>query len=273
MNKKFVFLDIDGTLVNFNSVIPNSAVKALNKAKANGHKLFVCTGRQMSMIYPWLLNNIKFDGIISSSGAYVTAQGKEISHHIIDYDKQCELIDFFHKNNIPFCQQTNSRMAIEDRNFERTFTYFEEHGMSRKRFSEIFIDLVKCPNAKEIDDTEKFMYFDAKRNVMSMSNEIDSYFHTVRFTFNNLDDTCGEITCSKTSKATGIQDVLQYYKMPQSCSVGIGDSDNDAEMIEYCNVGVAMGNATNELKEKADMITDEIDKDGLYNAFQRLGLI
>lgn len=49
------FLDIDGTLVDFQGKLADSALKALETAKSNGHKLFVCTGRQRSQIYPWLL--------------------------------------------------------------------------------------------------------------------------------------------------------------------------------------------------------------------------
>ena len=55
MNTKYLFLDIDGTLVGFDGVMPSSALEALKKAHENGHKLVICTGRQLSQVYPWLL--------------------------------------------------------------------------------------------------------------------------------------------------------------------------------------------------------------------------
>ncbi|MBQ3421298.1 MAG: HAD hydrolase family protein [Romboutsia sp.] len=44
-------------------------------------------------------------------------------------------------------------------------------------------------------------------------------------------------------------------------------------MLEYCNVGVARGNGGSEIKAMADFITDDVDEDGLYKAFEKLGLI
>ena len=55
MDCKYIFLDIDGTLVDFQGMLADSALTALETAKSNGHKLFVCTGRQRSQIDPWLL--------------------------------------------------------------------------------------------------------------------------------------------------------------------------------------------------------------------------
>ena len=75
MNTKYLFLDIDGTLVGFDGVMPSSASEALKKAHENGHKLVICTGRQLSQVYPWLLKEIPFDGLILSGGAMVINEG------------------------------------------------------------------------------------------------------------------------------------------------------------------------------------------------------
>ena len=69
LSKKYVFLDVDGTLVDFKSRVADSAVSALKQARNNGHKMIIATGRQKSQIYPWLLEKVQFDGIMASSGA------------------------------------------------------------------------------------------------------------------------------------------------------------------------------------------------------------
>ena len=56
------------------------------------------------------------------------------------------------------------------------------------------------------------------------------------------------------SKATGIQKVLDYYHLDQDDTYAFGDGENDLEMIDFCRVGVAMGNACDVLKEKANTI-------------------
>ena len=65
------------------------------------------------------------------------------------------------------------------------------------------------------------------------------------------------------SKAVGIQKVLEYYNLTKDDTYAFGDGINDLEMIQYCHVGVAMGNAVKELKDVADLICRRIDEDGL----------
>ena len=61
MKQKLIFLDIDGTLLPPGEMlIPQSTVEALHKAHANGHKLFLCTGRNLRMTQPLL--DYGFDG-------------------------------------------------------------------------------------------------------------------------------------------------------------------------------------------------------------------
>ena len=55
--------------------------------------------------------------------------------------------------------------------------------------------------------------------------------------------------------------------------MAFGDGDNDLEMMDFAEYGVAMGNATPALIAAADTVTDDINSDGLYNAFKKLGLI
>ena len=70
MKQKLIFLDIDGTLLPPGEMlIPQSTVEALHKAHANGHKLFLCTGRNLRMTQPLL--DYGFDGAVCSAGGYV----------------------------------------------------------------------------------------------------------------------------------------------------------------------------------------------------------
>ena len=70
MKQKLIFLDIDGTLLPPGEMlIPQSTVEALHKSHANGHKLFLCTGRNLRMTQPLL--DYGFDGAVCSAGGYV----------------------------------------------------------------------------------------------------------------------------------------------------------------------------------------------------------
>ena len=67
-NSKLVFIDIDGTLADENHVVPESARIACKQAQANGHKLFICTGRSVPKIERSILD-LGFDGVVSVAGA------------------------------------------------------------------------------------------------------------------------------------------------------------------------------------------------------------
>ena len=56
-------------------------------------------------------------------------------------------------------------------------------------------------------------------------------------------------------------------------TIAIGDGFNDILMIEYCNIGVAMGNAKDEVKKHADIVADRVEDDGLYKVLKELNLI
>lgn len=75
MKQKLIFLDIDGTLLPPGEMtVPASAVEAIRQARANGHKVFLCTGRNLRMTKPLLAYG--FDGFVCSAGGYVAVMGK-----------------------------------------------------------------------------------------------------------------------------------------------------------------------------------------------------
>ena len=55
--------------------------------------------------------------------------------------------------------------------------------------------------------------------------------------------------------------------------MAFGDSDNDIGMLKYADIGIAMGNASDNLKAVADMISEHVDDEGFMKAFKKLQLI
>ena len=82
----------------------------------------------------------------------------------------------------------------------------------------------------------------------------------------------GEITSIGISKAVGLRHAAEYFHVPMSDTIAFGDSANDIEMLEAAEISVAMGNGAPSAKEAADLVTDDIDEDGIANAFRKLGL-
>lgn len=83
----------------------------------------------------------------------------------------------------------------------------------------------------------------------------------------------GDLGVKDITKANAIEHLLKYLGADRKDTIAFGDAKVDIPMLEYCEIGVAMGSGGEEIKKMADMVTDDVDKDGLYKAFERLNLI
>ena len=76
--------------------------------------------------------------------------------------------------------------------------------------------------------------------------------------------------CKGTNKATGIDDVIKHYGIDISEVMAFGDGGNDVEMLRHAGVGVAMGNASNEVKKYAKVVTESVDNDGVARILRQI---
>lgn len=99
MNTKLLFLDIDGTLTEpGNNDPPASALDAVRKAQANGHRLFLCTGCSLVMLKPLL--QYAFDGYVASAGGYVVCDGEVIFDRPMKPEVFRLAMDCFERNHV-----------------------------------------------------------------------------------------------------------------------------------------------------------------------------
>lgn len=79
---KIIFLDVDGTLMDYENRLPASAVGAVHRARENGHRVYICTGRSKAEVYPELWD-IGPAGMTSGNGCYVEDHGQVIPHQTV----------------------------------------------------------------------------------------------------------------------------------------------------------------------------------------------
>ena len=82
-----------------------------------------------------------------------------------------------------------------------------------------------------------------------------------------------DVVANGISKASGVEHVLEHENLKPVNAMMFGDGPNDMEIFDYVGLKVAMGNATPELKEKADYVTGTVEEDGIFNALEELGLV
>ncbi len=272
MSTKYIFLDIDGTLVDFNCTMPQSCECALRMAQKNGHKLIISTGRFIGQIYPWLLEAVPFDGIISSSGAIVHYGGECIYSKFFSRDDLAYLSDCFNRAGAYSCRQKRMHLVSDEQNLKGIYDVFGRAGVAKESVESLMGD-VEIADMNSLDNVEKVIYYDSKYTLDEMRKLLGNAYNIDPFSFKDMPSTCGEVNLAVVNKAHGMAELLKYVGADVRNSIAIGDAGNDITIIRAAGVGVAMGNATDEIKAAADVVTDPIDKDGVYNAFANLGLI
>ncbi len=273
MTPKFVFLDIDGTIVDLDGQMPESAARALEEAQSRGHQLILCTGRQRSQVYPWLLSRIPFDGMISCAGANVYVGEKRIFHATVPQERLARLIEYFRRENIGYGLQTEGAFVTEAWCEQKILDLFQSLGRSAEDIRVLFGGTTVDAHTEMRTDVEKAIYVRSGRSLETVRGEIGDYFTVLRYSFGEVDEENGEVTITGLNKTSGIQAYLEYHHADRADTIAIGDGENDMDMLEYAAVGVAMGNAAPHVKQCADVVTDHINQDGLAKAFAKLGLI
>lgn len=274
MNTKYVFLDIDGTLVDKGGMIPDSARKAIMIARANGHKIFVCSGRSRCEMHDYILE-VGVDGIVGSAGAYVELDGKMIYHRPMTESMNQRLLDYFESREMCIFIETNDDLIVNDIGLAYVENYIRECVAKNEPYDKAFFDL-SVPLSKIMEPAKlsinKLLYVTTKYNPEDIKRDLQDEFTVVDSAI-ALPGNSGELSEPGMHKGRGIDIVVKYFNADVKDTIGIGDGENDMEMLRSAGTAIAMGNGKPMLKEIADYVTTDIDKDGIWNAFEHYGLI
>lgn len=107
MRKKIIFLDVDGTLTDYENHIPASAAEAIRKARANGHRVYLCTGRSRAEIYDELWA-IGLDGMIGGNGCYAEEHGRVLFHQTLSAAQCRAVVDWLRDRERAFYLECSS---------------------------------------------------------------------------------------------------------------------------------------------------------------------
>lgn len=280
-NSKILFFDVDGTLVNFHKVLPDSARRALKAAQRAGHKLVLCTGRSEAEVYPFLMD-FGFDGYIFGSGAHVMAGGKEIGRHVFGAERMQRVMTMLNRGNVPMLIQMAHVGIISPNALEsfRRYRLFHVNAQESvydvitRAIGEIEVDVARGLYADHYPDADMVVYTGAPFT----RDEFGDWLAPVnlRVTASSLepgDPSAGEITRIGVDKGTAIDELIAAVGADRSDTIAFGDGPNDLEMLETAGTSVVMGNGVAEAKALADWVTDDIDDDGIAKAMVHLGLI
>ena len=280
MRRKIIFLDVDGTLIDYDNHIPESAVLAIRRAREKGHLVYVCTGRSKAEMPPEIWD-IGFDGMIGGNGSYVEHEGQAVLHQLIPRDVAKRLVGWLQERGLEFYLESNNGL-FASRGFREAArpvlrTYILGKGANpeevvNKEAEEALHGLVYGGELYR-DDLNKVSFI-----LKSYQDHLDSkvaFPELQAGTWGGKGEHAlfGDLGVKDFTKAHAIEVLLKYLHADREDTLAFGDAKVDIPMLDYCQVGVAMGNGGAEIKAMADLVTDPVSQDDLYNAFEKLELI
>ena len=277
---KIVFLDVDGTLINYEAKLPASAAKAVDLARANGHKVYICTGCSKAEILQ--RNLCDLDGMIGGNGAYVEDNEQVVLHQGLTKEQTKAIVDWCNERHLGFYLEANSGMYCNDYMLEQGPATMIKYGQgkgadlskataSANSFVNSFIHL----QGEDLyrDDVNKISFI-----LSTYQDHLDSKvdFPTLEAnTWGGKGELAlfGDLGPTGITKKTAIEALLKHLGADVKDTISFGDAKIDLSMFDLCAYNVAMGNGGPEIKAAADYITTDVDDDGLWNAFKHLELI
>lgn len=273
MTYKLICLDMDGTLLSDDKEVSDKNKEAIKEAHDRGVKIAICTGRVFaSAKYYAHLLGIKAP-IIASNGAYIREKDKDevIYSSTLNAEECKKILDTTKKYDFKVYFNTFDTI-ISSKPYPKGYTYLE---MNNDVPEDMKIRLHVNPNLEEefIKRNNEILKaiciskdFDslkrAKDDVMKLND-----FEVVSSLGDNF-----EIMKKGISKGNAVKVLADFYGISRDEIICMGDGENDLSMIEYAGLGIAMGNAPDYVKEKADYVTDSNDKDGVAKAIEKFVL-
>lgn len=257
-----IFFDIDGTLIgNDSPIIPESAKEAIQEARRRGHICMINTGRSQKLVGEELTGQTEFDGLILGCGTMILYRGEILLHKSFSREEARRIIEGLRKYEIDACLEGSEDNFCEPD--ERMFTEVF------RRFIHRFDSLHYRPMEEAPGYFDKFYaYADRKEKMEGFQAEFSELLDFV-----DRKEGYYEIMPRGYSKASAMRRMAERLSIPMSRTAAIGDSSNDLPMLACAGVSIAMGNATEDVKEMADFVTTAVEEDGIRNALRWLGAV
>ncbi|NDR54073.1 Cof-type HAD-IIB family hydrolase [Actinomyces sp. 432] len=275
---RIILLDVDGTLVTYTNMLPDSAVRAVRRARAAGHRVYVTTGRSRAEV-PERIWSIGLDGMIGGNGAYVEDDGEVLLHRHLSRDDCARIVAWLRARGLTFYLESNSGLYAPEsfpdaaRDAIRAYAAGKGHDDAASlEVADALPDLVLTEQLVREDVNKISFVLSGPQDIEAARQAFPGLLvgtwggrgHAALF---------GDLALPAANKVDAIDVLLRHLGASPGDAVAFGDGAVDVGMLRHCGVGVAMGNAAPGVKAAADLVTDDVEDDGLARAFTRLGLI
>ena len=267
MAYKLLAVDIDGTLLDSNGNLTAETIKAINLGIEKGMIFTISTGRPIQGVQALIekLGITQDLPFITYNGAMVIMwKSKDILFECsIKHEDALTIIELGKKLGTTVMVWTDHKLYASELS-EKAYKYSSISGVT---------PILLKDDKKEIEKTiekgvTKILWYDEVATINRYLNEIGKYlsenvnFHTSQPYFLEFVD-------KSASKAKAMEKLGEHFGIKQSEMIAVGDGLNDLSMIEYAGLGVAMENANDAVKKRADYVTLSNDENGVADVIYK----
>lgn len=261
MNKKAVFIDIDGTIISTrdNMISPSIKTQYAFKELIKNNYVFLASGRSKAT-FPKGVCDLETNGYIGSNGQYACVNGKDIYYKTIDKDLVLDIYKYIEsiKGSMLITNKDNVyKVTFNNKQYEE-FIRFYSLECEYKKFD---IDSVEAAILNPV------VYTKAQEEYL-MSTYGDRLDIRKQPDYMSYDvGLIGE------SKGNAVKRILEYLDIPKEDAYCFGDEVNDIEMMQAVGNSICMANGNKKVKEAASCVCESVLEDGVYYELVRRGLI
>lgn len=280
MKFKLLACDIDGTLLTSKHTLTERTIEVIQKAKEKGVLVTLATGRDFGSA-KHVAKSLGIDiPLVTNDGTYLVEPcgTKVIYESRIDRESSVQLISLLNDLKLSYIIQDEPNSYRNNRfmflkmigsfDFFRFMAFRKQMGHHKTLKSKSILEGVSINKIRPFKVCVFSDDFELKKEVaQKIKEEFRGILRVSSSGFHGI-----EIVQDGFSKAKGLDVLCERYDIETSEVIAIGDGFNDLEMVDFAGLGIAMGNATDELKEKAGYVTRTNDEDGVAYAIERFVL-
>lgn len=285
---KLIAVDLDGTLLNEYGMIPETTKEVIRNAKAKGVEIVLASGRPKNSILTFAKNLGIDNYLIAGNGSllYDIQNDENIFDAFFSKEHALKIADICETNSIYYNAYTEREIIANSLKYN--ILVYEKENVNKPEGQRTYINIV--PNIKEylkesncekylkmtICDESKIVFDNILRKLEEIGDiEIlkpewmsNKYFKHGTSEF-SLQYYFSEITKKGINKWVAIEELAKKLNIKQEEIIAIGDNVNDEIMIKNAGLGIAMGNATDEIKNIADYTTDTNINEGVKKVIEK----
>ena len=256
---KLIATDIDGTILIPEGQFTDGVLNCIDRLKKSGIKVVLVTGR-MNAAAELIAKELDLDTpLVSYQGGLVIQNGKILYERYLSESQCNSILEWAKAENIHVNLYNNDILYSEKDDYEvQRYCSVQHTDYVVKPFSEIKKDRVNKVLAIDYNNPDRINKYE--KELPKMFPE----FYIVKSTPYFL-----EFSNPEGSKYCAVKFLQKYWNLKDDEILTIGDQNNDIPLLKAGGIKVAMGNATEELKQIADYVTDSVYDDGFVKVIDK----